>query len=201
MNTAQLDPQTKNPLPPRKDKSPVIVYILILFAAAFVLMLFSSLVSQHRNTEALGVLQNSVGTMQEIQQLQEQIIELQEELDETKDALDKAEQALEDAETAELVQLQAALAEACALSDRQTKDLCNTQWAMDLFWQIDEAYVLGRSDRCRELIQKLEAEVLAPYLPSVSTTNNGRFSPYDRYAEICEALGEPYGSGIKPAAG
>lgn len=69
--------------------------------------------------------------------------------------------------------------------------------AMDLYWQIDEAFVLGRNDRCRGLIQILESEALAPVLPTVSTTDNGRFSPYDRYAEICEALKEPYGNGVK----
>jgi len=77
------------------------------------------------------------------------------------------------------------------------KELSDTVRAMDLFWQIDEAYVLNRDTRCRELIRILESESLAGVLPATSTTDNGRFSPFDRYAEICEALGEAYGSGVK----
>jgi len=68
--------------------------------------------------------------------------------------------------------------------------------AMDLFWQIDEAYALGRNTRARELIAILETEALAGVLPQESTTNNGRFSPYHRYEEICVALGESYGNGM-----
>jgi len=77
------------------------------------------------------------------------------------------------------------------------QDLAATVRVMDLFWQIDEAYVLNRDTRCRELIRILESESLAGVLPTTSTTDNGRFSPYDRYAEICEALGETYGNGVK----
>ena len=60
--------------------------------------------------------------------------------------------------------------------------------AMDLFWQIDEAYVLGRYSLCRTLIQALEEGGLSSYLPQESITDNGRFSPADRYQEIRDAL-------------
>ena len=92
--------------------------------------------------------------------------------------------------------LQAELEEQTQMTENCRQDLDDTIRAMDLFWQIDESYVLSRYSRCRELIRILESEELAPALPSVSTTDNGRFSPYDRYAEICEALQEPYGAGI-----
>ena len=60
--------------------------------------------------------------------------------------------------------------------------------AMDIYWQIDEAYALGRHDRARNLIQILEGEALAGVLPTESTTDNGRFSPFDRYQEINAAV-------------
>ena len=63
-----------------------------------------------------------------------------------------------------------------------------TRQAMDWFWQIDEAYVLGRYSLCRELIQSLEDSGLSERLPQESTTDNGRFSPALRYQEIREAL-------------
>ena len=67
---------------PETGKKPVIIYILILFLAAFLLMFLSMLSHQRSNTEALGQLQNSVSAIQEIQATQEQIIELQKRLDE-----------------------------------------------------------------------------------------------------------------------
>ena len=60
--------------------------------------------------------------------------------------------------------------------------------AMDWFWQIDEAYVKGRYSLCRSLIQNLQSAGLVEYLPKESTTENDRFSPYDRYQEIYEIL-------------
>ena len=44
-------------------KKPVLVYIMILFIAAFLLMALSFAAHQRRNTEALGELQNSVSAM------------------------------------------------------------------------------------------------------------------------------------------
>lgn len=58
---------------PETGKKPVIIYILILFLAAFLLMFLSMLSHQRSNTEALGQLQNSVSAIQEIQTTQEQI--------------------------------------------------------------------------------------------------------------------------------
>ena len=52
---------------PDTGKKPVIVYILILFLAAFLLMFLSMLSHQRSNAEALGQLQNSVSAIQEIQ--------------------------------------------------------------------------------------------------------------------------------------
>ena len=56
--------------------------------------------------------------------------------------------------------------------------------AMDWFWQIDEAYAKGRYALCRSLIKSLDEAELTDYLPTESITNNGRFSPADRLAEI-----------------
>ena len=52
---------------PDTGKKPVIIYILILFLAAFMLMFLSLLAHQRSNSEALGQLQNSVSAIQEIQ--------------------------------------------------------------------------------------------------------------------------------------
>ena len=78
------EPEALKPETPKKENStgskPVIIYIMILFIAAFLLMALSFLMHQRSNTEALGDLQNSVSAMQEVQSYQDKIIELQEEL-------------------------------------------------------------------------------------------------------------------------
>ena len=60
------DVTPSSPESPETGKKPVIVYILILFLAAFLLMFLSLLAHQRSNTEALGQLQNSMSAMQEI---------------------------------------------------------------------------------------------------------------------------------------
>ena len=56
-------------------KKPVVVYIMILFIAAFLLMALSFFMHQRSNTEALGELQHSVTAMQEVQATQEKILD------------------------------------------------------------------------------------------------------------------------------
>ena len=62
-------------------------------------------------------------------------------------------------------------------------ELVSTTIRKSLIWQIDEAYVKNKWSLCRSLMQDMP-EGLAAYLPQESVTDNGRFSPADRYAEI-----------------
>ena len=73
----------KTPVPSRK---PVVLYILILFIAAFLLMALSFAMQQRSNREALGDLETSFNaTIAEIQETQEQILALEKQLDEAND--------------------------------------------------------------------------------------------------------------------
>ena len=58
---------------------------------------------------------------------------------------------------------------------------------MGWFWQIDEAYVLGKYSLCRSLIDQMGEELVSA-LPTEAVTDNGRFSPADRYQEIYDAV-------------
>ena len=62
---------------PETGKKPVIIYILILFLAAFLLMFLSMLSHQRSNTEALGQLQNSVSAIQELKVISDSISDLE----------------------------------------------------------------------------------------------------------------------------
>ncbi len=83
---------------PSKGKKPVLIYIMILFIAAFLMMALSFAAHQRSNTEALGELQNSVSAMQEVQATQEQIILLQTELADVRKEAEELEDAAADAQ-------------------------------------------------------------------------------------------------------
>lgn len=163
----------------RRERS-VFQYIAILFAAAFVLLLFTFLMERRQyqtlnaeKKEQIADLQQTVSAVQSLQGLYN-------ENDELKERVAALEQELQQAvsdhqrERTEFYQ--------------QTADQEKALEAMDWFWQIDEAYVRGRNSLCRSLIQNLEGTGLAEYLPKESTTDNDRFAPYDRYQEIKKAL-------------
>ena len=72
--------------PTPAGKKPVVLYIMVLFIAAFLLMAWSFASHQRSNTEALGRLQSSVTAMQGVQ---DRVISLQEELENTKDQVEE----------------------------------------------------------------------------------------------------------------
>lgn len=173
-----LQHEAEHTKPPKKVS--VLSYLTILFLAAFLLLLLALLMQERTigqsppdQTAALTpaqsvetVLENNRTLLEENQALQEKVQSLEEanrDLTTQADALEEQTQAL-------------------------SEELTRTRWAMDYFWQIDEAFALGRYDRCRGLIQTVEEQGLKDALPTESVTDNGRFSPLDRYQEIYDAL-------------
>ena len=163
--------------PPTQEKRQrsVVHYIAILFAAAFLLMLMAYLMDQRQNqamndlNQSLTGLQDSITDQSSLQDIYEdnmQLIQQVGQLEEQVKQLEEDKQSL-----------------TSQLSDQE-----KASQAMDWFWQIDEAYVLGRYSLCRELIQEIQDAGLVDYLPKESITDNGRFSPSGRYQEIYEAL-------------
>ena len=158
----------------RRQRS-VFQYITILFAAAFVLLLFTFVMErrqheilQQENQEQIDNLQQSVSAVQSLDNLYKENEALKEQVAQLEQQLQQAAQDRQSEKTTLLQQVEA-----------KEKSL----QAMDWFWQIDEAYVKNKWSLCRKLIQTMP-EGLADYLPQESATDNGRFSPADRYAEI-----------------
>ena len=183
-NTAAPAPENKGEkapayVPPatrEKRQRSVVHYIAILFAAAFVLMLLTYLMDQRQNeavvnslNQSLTDLQTSLSDRSSLQDIYEDNLALIDQVDQLED---------------QVAQLQQERDSLSAQLSSQEK----TAQAMDWFWQIDEAYVLGRYSLCRELIQELQDAGLVDYLPKESITDNGRFSPSGRYQEIFDAL-------------
>lgn len=147
----------------------VMGYLAVLFVVAFLLLGFAYLQQQRINKETTDALKDSSSAFQSIQDLiaenetlRKQVEQLEEERDIAKSSAEANDAALTDA--------QAAVA------------------AMDYFWQIDEAYVRGRYTLCRQLIQALQDSGYEGALPNTKATDNDRFTPAARYAEIYDAL-------------
>lgn len=162
--------------PPRSDgKKPVIVYIFVLFAVAFLLMIWSLFSHQRSNAEALGQLQTSVSAMQEVQGLQEQVIQLQGELNETEKALADARE-----ETSSQKELVKEAQESSELLIRK----CD---ALYYLYALQQQYLLQDLEGCRQTIRAMEDGGLAGHLSdggdAVDVT-----SPALRYKELKEAV-------------
>ena len=89
------------PSSPQEDKpsagrKPVVIYIMILFIVAFLLMALSFVMHQRSNTEVLGELQDSVSAMQEIQSTQDALLDLQDQLDDAEETVEALESAGEE---------------------------------------------------------------------------------------------------------
>ena len=145
-------------------KKPVIIYIMILFLAAFVLMFLSLLAHQRSNTEALGELQNSVAAMQAAQ---EQIIDLQTQLDETEQERDQAKTELE-------------------ASQNDAEQLKKESDALMALYTLQQEYLAGNLDSCRITLQEISDQKLAELLPT--TAPEGVTTPAQRYQELKEAI-------------
>lgn len=171
---SQLQHEAEHEKPDKRN--PVLFYLMILFAAAFLLLLMSFLMQRRANQEAINNLQEtSNSASQSLQNTIEQNEELSKQVADLEQAFSDNQQTIRDQEN-QLEDL-----------EEQVEDLTKSSQAMDWFWQINEAYVRGRYSQARSLIQEM-GEELPEYLPRESVTDNGRFSPYERYQEIYDIL-------------
>ena len=158
-------------------KNPVLLYLVILFAAAFVLLLMSYRMQQRANQVAMENLQQTSNSatqslenlITERDALSEQVDEMQTQLDDLQDQLKSAQA---DKKTLE----------------QKSEELSRQLKAMEYFWQIDDYYARGYYTQAKALIVTVEEQGLQTALPSENTTGTDRFSPAQRYQEIRDAL-------------
>lgn len=159
---------------------PVVVYIMILFIAAFLLMALSFLMHQRSNTEALGQLQNSVTAIQEVQATQEENIALQEQLREVQQELDSATADYE----ARIQQL---------MDDAQTQRLELS--AMTNLYLLQQSYSTGEYESCQKLIAYMEEHQQVEALPTENAGDGTLYppscaAPATRFQQLKEAVQE-----------
>lgn len=156
----------------RRRRNSVFQYIAIMFMAAFALLLITFLMERRQSQQQIDDLRQSASAYQTLQGLMEENSQLKEDAD----RLDSQIQDLES-------QLSAAQAQRAEV-EAQLQEREKAVQAMHWFWQIDEAFVRGRTAQCRQLIASMEEAKLQDYLPKENITGTDRFSPYDRYQEI-----------------
>ena len=193
-----LSPAPEQESKPEPEKKPehshkhrqksVFQYITILFAAAFVLLLYTFMMERRQN----DILQQQ--SNDKLNQLQQQSVSAVQSLDNLYQENEYLKQSMDHLETqiSNLEQEKQQLEQDLAASQDTVEWQQRSAEAMDWFWQVDEAYVRGKYTLCRTLMRHLEdagdGDPLKNYLPQESATKNGRFSPYHRYEEIYNAL-------------
>lgn len=193
-----LSPAPEQESKPEPEKKPehshkhrqksVFQYITILFAAAFVLLLYTFMMERRQN----DILQQQ--SNDKLNQLQQQSVSAVQSLDNLYKENEKLKQSVDylEEQVAQLEQEKLKLDQDLAAAQDTNQWQQHSAEAMDWFWQVDEAYVRGKYSLCRTLMRHLEdtgdGDPLKNYLPQESATKNGRFSPYDRYEEIYNAL-------------
>ena len=162
-------------------KKPVIVYILVLFAVAFLLMIWSLISHQRSNTEAIGRLQGSVSAMQEVQELQDRVIQLQEELAEVKEQLEQEQEAAETAAAAARDGAGALLTERDSLEAQVA--------ALTALYRLQQLYAARDLESCEAEISALGSGSLLDSLDAVSRERDWSVTPpSERYLELKEAV-------------
>lgn len=169
------------------SKRSVFTYMLILFLAAFVLLLFAYMMQQRSSVDAIDGLTDSVSAIQTAQEVYEENSKLRNQIDQLEDQVSQLEETLQATQN-ELTDLERSNSLLQGEHESLTNAAVSTAQALDWFWQINEAYVRGRYSTARILIENMNNAGLVEFLPRESATNNGRFSPYERYMEIYDAL-------------
>ena len=165
------------PVEPAEDaprgKKPVVVYIMVLFIAAFLLMALSFFSLQRSNTVALGRIQSSVTVMQEVQELQDQVIALQEQLAESEEQIEELERQAE-------------------LRDSEIDAYGRQYMALARLYSLERLYRQEDLEGCRKVIDGMEADGLTACLSGDLTLSEQELglavSAWDRYHQLKEAV-------------
>lgn len=153
-----------------KGKKPVVVYIMVLFIAAFLLMAWSFASHQRSNTEAIGELQSSVTAMRGVQ---DRVVTLQDELEAAQGKIQELERQAELRE----YELEA--------GNRHSR-------ALEGLYALERLYRQENLESCRKVIDRMEEEDLAvclsDNLPLSERELGLTVSPRERYHQLKEAV-------------
>lgn len=172
------------PAQQRRRRQSVLKYVVILFTAAFVLLLYTFLMDrrQHELTQ--------VESQEQISQLQQNTASATQRLDaiiSERDQLKEENAALQE----QIQELEQKLWDAEAFSAEAQSDLSEKRKelsAMDWFWRIQRLYSRGSIRSARELARQFEANGLQDALPDASYAGLEGNSPKAQYQELHDLL-------------
>jgi uroporphyrin-3 C-methyltransferase len=147
---------------------PVLLYLVILFAIALLLILFSFAAQQRSSAETLKELQQQVDALQQLQDVQEQYA----------------------AATAENTELQQQIEE----MEAAAAEASQRQQALQLLLQLQTYYANLDADKARAVAEQLQSDDLYLLLPTeaetATETDTGE-SPRALYDRIAAAISDP----------
>ena len=177
-------PQTAETGQSRTGRSHILVYILILFIAAFLLMALSFLSHQRSNEQVLGQLHTNVSSLEKLQSALEENVRLQEQVDVQKFQLEelKAELAASQNTQGQLTEKIADLEASLAKLQKELDTLRQTASAIDALAQLQQLLISGDLISCRKVITDMESSGLDKLLPTTASAPGG-ISPYQMYQQ------------------
>lgn len=156
----------------RRRRNSVFQYIAILFMAAFVLLLYTFMMERRQSQQQIDDLKQSASAYQTLQGFISENTQLKQQVQDLKRTRESLESQLKEA-----VSAQQTASEDLAASEKTTE-------ALSWFWELNDAYVRGRFNQCRELITAMEEVGVAQFLPEENITGTEHLSPAARYEEI-----------------
>lgn len=154
----------------KKDRPHLLSYLVILFSAAFLLLLMSYFMQQrHTDQQVIDGLQQNMSAMQTTQN----VIERNKALLDENEALRRQNDELEE--------------QAATLTEQQELQKKNIL-ALDFLWRIEREYFQGRYSAARELIRAFEAAGLDAHLPEEPISDPDYRSPMQQYKSIYNIL-------------
>lgn len=152
------------------EKKPVVVYIMVMFIAAFLLMAWSFATHQRSNTEAIGRLQSSVTAMEGAQ---DRVLSLQKELEEAQKAIQELERG-------------------AVLRDSELDAYGRQYEALSCLYALERLYRQEDMESCREIIDRIEEEelvvCLSDHLAPLEQELGLAVSDRERYQQLKEAV-------------
>lgn len=153
-----------------KGKKPVVVYIMVLFIVAFLLMAWSFASHQRSNTEAIGRLQSSVTAMQGVQ---DRVVNLEKELKAAQDKLQEQERKTD-------------------LQEYELEASSRHSQALTGLYSLERLYRQENLESCRKVIDDMEKDDLVVCLSdSISDSEKElgiTVSVRERYYQLKEAV-------------
>ena len=167
-----------------KGRSHILIYILILFIAAFLLMTLSFLSHQRTNEQVLGQLSSNVSNLSKLQSALEENLRLQEKINDQTFQMESLEDELDAAQDAQtkLSEKISALEQSSAQQQKELDALRQTASAVDALTQLQIQLMAGDMTACRQIIADMESSGLDKLLPA-SSAYPGGISPQQMFQQ------------------